>query len=135
MGLFDNLLNTALSAVGGDVQEKGQLVQLLGKLVEQNGGLGGLLQQLQQGDLAGIVQTWIGQGANQGVSADVLQSVLGGGLQNAAQQVGLDSQQAGSLLAQYLPQIVNAATPNGSAADVDGFGMDDVARIVMQLLK
>lgn len=133
MGLLDGLLNTALSAVGGDVQEKGQLVQLLGKLAEQNGGFGGLLQQLQQGDLAAIVQTWIGQGANQGVSADLLQSVLGGGLQNAAQQLGLDSQQAGSLLAQYLPQIVDAATPNGALSD--GFGLDDVARIVMQILK
>lgn len=135
MGLFDNLVNVALSAVGGETQKQGQLVQLLAQLAEQNGGFAGLLQKLQQGDLASIVQSWIGQGANQAVSAALLQSVLGGGLQTAAQKVGLDNQQASSLLAEYLPQIVNAATPNGSAADADGFGLDDVARIAMQILK
>jgi len=28
--------------------------------------------------------------------------------------------------------IINAITPNGNAADADGFGLDDIARIVMQ---
>ena len=79
-----------------------------------------------------MLQSWITQGSNQSVSAEQIQSALGGNLQQAAQQVGLDTNQAGSLLSQYLPQIIDGLTPNGTAADADGFGLDDIARIAMQ---
>ena len=36
------------------------------------------------------------------------------------------------LLAQLLPQIIDSLTPNGNAQDVDGFGLDDIARIAMK---
>lgn len=133
MGILDSVLNSALSSIsGGNGNGQSQALQLIAQLIEQNGGVGNLLQQLQQGGLGDILQSWIGQGGNQSVSADQLESALGGGLQQAAQQVGLDGHQAGDLLSQYLPQIIDSLTPNGTAADADGFGLDDVARILLQ---
>lgn len=133
MGILDSVLNSALSSIaGGNGSGQSQALQLIAQLIEQNGGVGNLLQQLQQGGLGDILQSWIGQGGNQSVSADQLESALGGGLQQAAQQVGLDGRQAGDLLSQYLPQIIDSLTPNGTAADADGFGLDDVARILLQ---
>ena len=66
------------------------------------------------------------------MDASQIQSALGGSLADAAAKVGLDTSSAGNLLAQYLPNIINAITPNGNAADANGFGLDDIARIVMQ---
>src|SRR5262245_47478385 len=41
------------------------------------GGLGGLLNQFQQGGLGDIMKSWIGPGQNQPVSPNQLSSVLG----------------------------------------------------------
>lgn len=132
MGFLDSLISTAASQLGGNSQQN-QAVQLVMQLIEQNGGnIGGLLAQLQQGGLGDALQSWIAQGGNQSISSGDIEQALGGSLGQAAQQVGLDSNQAGNLLAQFLPQIIDALTPNGTAADADGFGLDDIARIAIQ---
>lgn len=132
MGLLDSLISTAASQLGGN-SEQNQALQLVMQLIQQNNGnVGGLIGQLQQGGLGDALQSWISQGGNQAVSGGDIEQALGGSLGQAASQVGLDQAQAGGLLAQFLPQIIDALTPNGSAADADGFGMDDIARIAMQ---
>ena len=131
MGLLDSVLGAAAQAGGG----QSQAVALVSQLLRQNGGsIGGLLEQLKQGGLGDALQSWIGSGGNQNVDGSQIQHALGGGLQEAAQKLGLDVGQAGSLLAQYLPNIIDVLTPNGKAADADGFGLDDIVRIAMQQL-
>ena len=127
MSLLDNVINAATSAISGN-GEQSQAMQLVSQLIQQNGGnVGDLLGKLQQGGLGDALQSWIGTGSNAQI-----QNALGGSLSNAAAKVGLDTGSASNLLAQYLPNIINAITPNGNAADADGFGLDDIARIVMQ---
>lgn len=134
MSLLNSLLSTAASSLLSDTDGNGQIqaVELFQKLTQANGGVGAVLSQLQQSGLDSIVQSWVGNGNNAQVGADQLQNALGGSLSQVASQMGLDSSQASNLLAQYLPQIINGLTPNGNAADADGFGMDDVVRIAMQ---
>ena len=131
MSLLDNVISAATSAMSGG--EQGKAVELVTQLVQQNGGnVGDLLSKLQQGGLGDALQSWIGTGSNASVDAAQIQNALGGSLSNAAAKVGLDTGSASNLLAQYLPNIINAITPNGNAADANGFGLDDIARIVMQ---
>ncbi len=131
MSLLDNVISAATSAMSGG--EQGKAVELVTQLVQQNGGnVGDLLSKLQQGGLGDALQSWIGTGSNASVDASQIQNALGGSLADAAAKVGLDTSSAGNLLAQYLPNIIHALTPNGNAADADGFGLDDIARIVMQ---
>ena len=132
MSLLDNVISAATSAMSGS-GEQGKAVELVTQLVQQNGGnVGDLLSKLQQGGLGDALQSWIGTGSNASVDASQIQIALGGSLADAAAKVGLDTSSAGNLLAQYLPNIINAITPNGNAADANGFGVDDIARIVMQ---
>lgn len=135
MGLLDSITSLAgAAALLKDTDGNGQIqaVDLVKQLIEQNGGnVGALLGQLQQGNLADTVQSWIGNGANAPADAAQIQNALGGNLQEAAAKVGLDVNQAGNLLAQYLPQIVNGLTPNGNAADANGFGLDDIAGMLI----
>lgn len=136
MGILDSLLDTAMSSLGGGDGQQNQAMKLVMHLVQQNGGnIGGLLSQLQQGGLGDVLQSWIGNNSNESVSAGAIENALGGHLGQAAQAVGIDTQQASGLLAQYLPQIIDTMTPNGQASDADGFGLDDVVRLAQQWLK
>lgn len=134
MSLLNSLLSTAASSLMSDTDGDGQIqaIELFQQLTQQSGGVSAILGQLQQSGLDSIVQSWVGNGDNAQVGADQLQNALGGDLAQVAANMGLDSSQASNLLAQYLPQIINGLTPNGNAADADGFGMDDVVRIAMQ---
>lgn len=137
MSFLNSIISTAASSLLADTDGDGQIqaVQLVQQLLQQNGGnVGALLSQLQQSGLGSAVESWISNGANANIDASQVQNALGDNLNQAAANLGLDSSQAGNLLAQYLPQIINTLTPNGNAADADGFGMDDIARIAMQQL-
>ncbi len=69
------------------------------------GGIGGLLSQFQQAGLGHIAESWIGNGANQSVSPDQLQSVFGQGQTQAmADQAGMDHGDFLQQLSQQLPQ-------------------------------
>lgn len=136
MGILDSLLDTAMSSLSGGDGQQNQAMKLVMHLVQQNGGnIGGLLSQLQQGGLGDVLQSWIGSNSNESVSAGAIENALGSHLGQAAQAVGIDTQQASGLLAQYLPQIIDTMTPNGQASDADGFGLDDVVRLAQQWLK
>ena len=64
-----------------------------------------------------------------------LQQALGGNaIEQVAAKFGLNGQQAGDLLAQYLPNLVDSATPEGKVQDADGFGLDDLASLVLKNL-
>ncbi|HFC8543022.1 YidB family protein [Neisseria weaveri] len=135
MALMDNLLGAAVSALSGGNNSQNTAIQMVLDLVQKSGGLGSLINMLQQGGLAAALQSWISSGANQSVSGNELQSALGSDLiSQVASKFGMDGQQAGDLLAQYLPNFVDSATPNGSAEDADGFGLDDLAALVLKNL-
>lgn len=139
MALMDSLLNAAMSAIGNQNGEGGQQNAALGmlmELVQQSGGVGNLMAKLQQGGLGDALNSWIStQSSNQSVSGSDLQQALGGNaIEQVAAKFGLNGQQAGDLLAQYLPNLVDSATPEGKVQDADGFGLDDLASLVLKNL-
>lgn len=132
MGLMDSLIGAATSAISGNSQQS-TAIQMVLDLVQRSGGVGSLISKLQQGGLGDALQSWISTGSNQSVSGSEVQSALGSGMvQEVASKFGMDGNQAGDLLAQYLPNLVDSATPNGSAQDADGFGLDDIASLLMK---
>ena len=112
MGLLDGLLG---GMMGGSAQPgQSPLVGMALQLIQQNGGLPGIISKLQQGGLTDHVGSWVGTGANMPVTGSQLQEVLGtGAIGQIAQQLGLSHGDASSGLAQVLPQIINQMTPNG----------------------
>lgn len=112
MGLMD--------VVGGLLGQGGQgqnplVSAVLGLIQNHPGGIQGLLGQFQERGLGDQVASWIGTGANQGISAEQLQSVLGSDqLQQLASRFGLSQGDAASGLASALPQVVDQLSPQGS---------------------
>ena len=76
--------------------------------------LSSLVNAMQQGGLSNIVQSWLGDGANEPVSGSQLQATLGEDKINAfAQQTGMSHDQALSGLQDLLPNLVDQSSQGG----------------------
>lgn len=110
MGLLSGQQNGAGMAPGQNPENQGS--QGLA------GGVAGLLSSFEQAGLGHIAQSWIGNGPNQPVSPQQLQSVLGNNqVQSMSDQAGMAPQDFLSQLSQHLPNAVNGVTPNGRLPD------------------
>lgn len=119
MGLFDSVVGNVLNNLGGAQGGGGNdMLQLVMGLIQQNGGLGGLLEKLKQGGLADQVSSWVGNGANLPLNTEQISQALGSGpLAEMAAKFGLDPQEISGGLAKYLPEAVNQLTPEGRLPD------------------
>ena len=133
MGLLDSLVGAAANAAFGG-QQGGQasaaggldpqvLMGIVGALMNNGGGLSGILGKLQQGGLGDAAASWVGTGANQPVSADALGGALGPDLMGMiASQLGGNQQQAAGTMADLLPGLIDKLTPKGQLPTDNGMG-------------
>jgi len=125
MGLLDGMLGNVLGGMMGGGQQGGEqgqspLLAIALQVLQQNGGLQGMLGKFQQAGFGDQAQSWVGTGQNMSISPDVLQQVLGSGqLGKIAQQLGMSQQDAAGGLAQMLPGVVDQMTPQGQIPDND----------------
>ena len=111
MGMLDGLIGLM---AGGTQQGQSPLLQTALQVIQQNGGLPGIVSKFQQAGLGQQAGSWVGTGQNMPITADQLQQVLGSGqIAQIAQQLGLSHGEAGSGLAQALPQLIDQLTPTG----------------------
>jgi uncharacterized protein YidB (DUF937 family) len=83
-------------------------------LIGQHGGLGGLLDKLKASGLGDAVSSWVGTGDNQPVPANQLESAVGADtISQIIAKLGVTKEQASSLLARYLPMVIDRLTPHG----------------------
>lgn len=108
MGLFDSLKGAL---------ESEALPAMLNTVLAQTQyhDLPGLVAALEKGGLGPQVQSWLGNGQNMPITADQLKAVLGNAqVQEFARHMGLPVDQVLQLMAQYLPEIIDKASPNGA---------------------
>src|SRR6202051_2523084 len=111
MGLLDSLLG---GMTGGAAQGPSPLIAMALQVVQQNGGLPGIISKFEHGGMADHVGSWVGTGANMPISGAQLQEILGSGsIGEIAQRLGLSHADASSGLAQVLPQVIDKLTPEG----------------------
>lgn len=115
MSLLDTLMKTATGALAsGSAGTTPGILDAIGALVQDHGGLGGLVGKLRDAGLGREVDSWISTGQNLPVSAQDLLSALGQGpLADLARQAGIDPQQLAGHLADVLPKTIDQLTPNG----------------------
>lgn len=125
MGLLDALLGQMMGGTmgGGQQQPMGAqaqnpLLQIVLQMLQQNGGLSGMLGKMQQAGYGEQAQSWIGTGQNMPIDAGALSQIFGHGeLGQLAQQLGISHEEASGGLAQMLPDVVNQMTPAGQIPD------------------
>jgi uncharacterized protein YidB (DUF937 family) len=112
--MFENLV----SGLVNDLQARNPMVRVALQLIEQNGGLQGLLQRAQAAGYGQQVQSWIGTGQNLPIDGEALTRILGSGaLSKLAAQLGVSQQQVAGGVANALPTVVDHTTPQGTIPD------------------
>ncbi|MEO7032124.1 MAG: YidB family protein [Burkholderiaceae bacterium] len=121
MGLFDSIagqVGNALSRTEGG--EHGGLMETVMGLINnpQSGGIQGLMDSFKNQGVGGLLASWIGNGENQPISAEQIQSVLGSEkVQAIADKLGISTADASAKLAGLLPQVIDKLTPNGQVPE------------------
>lgn len=138
MGLMDSLIgaatNAAIGSITGNKAQAGasggiggldpqMLMGIVGALMNNGGGLSGILGKLQQSGLGDAAASWVGTGANQQVSPDALGGALGPDLMGMiAKQMGGSQEQAAGTMADLLPGLIDKLTPQGQVPADNGMG-------------
>jgi uncharacterized protein YidB (DUF937 family) len=145
MGLLDALIGNVLgSSLGGNqrqdplgsvlggladgnqAQSGNMLLQVALLLLQQNGGLEGVLNRFRQGGLGQQADSWVGTGQNMNISTNELQQIFGSStIRDLASQLGMPEEQANSTMAQVLPELINQLTPQGQVPEN---GDDEIAQ-------
>ena len=118
MGLFDDVAGKVMGGMRGGQGGSGNLLGMVTELIQQSGGLSGLLQKFEGAGMGDLVSSWVGNGENQPVEAGQVSAALGGDtLNHLASKFGVDAGEVSGMLAQVLPQAVDGLTPNGEVDD------------------
>jgi uncharacterized protein YidB (DUF937 family) len=133
MGLFDILAKQALgSLAGGSGNPQGDL---LSSLLNQAGGLTGLMERFNQAGLNEAFASWVGPGVNLAVQPDQLHQALGSDAINGlAGRIGLEVKTVLPLLSQFLPQVIDKLTPNGIVDDPNP-SADQLQKVMASVMK
>jgi uncharacterized protein YidB (DUF937 family) len=105
MGLLDGLLG---GLVGGE------MVTLVNGFIEKQGGVQGIVQQMERQGLGETVRSWVGTGTNQPISPDQVHQAFGlDTIRALAAKSGMDPQELAQKLAHVLPRAIDGLTPGG----------------------
>lgn len=111
---------------------QGGLVAILLQLLQQNGGLGGLLSQFQKAGYGEQADSWVKSDHNMPINGDILSQVLGSGqLDRIAEQLGMSRGQAADEVASALPEVVDRMTPQGALPG----NSDDIVNRALEILQ
>lgn len=123
MALLDGVLGNLVGGLPGGrpaqgAQAQGSLLQVALQLLQQSGGIQGVLGKFEQAGLGPQARSWIGAGKNLPIDANAISQIFGQGqLGRIAQQLGITHEEAAGQLAHALPQVVDKLTPQGQIPD------------------
>ncbi len=117
MGLLDSIVGS-LTGSQNQNQNPNLLLQMVTGLIQQHGGIEGIVQKFAAQGLGAQAQQWVSNGPNPPITGDHVHQALGNDtVQQAADQLGVPSNQAASGLAALLPLVIDKLTPNGQSVN------------------
>jgi uncharacterized protein YidB (DUF937 family) len=107
MGLLDGLIGGVVGA---------EMASVVNSLIQQHGGVQGIVTHLEQQGLGGVARSWVSSGANQAITpAQINQLFSSGILGELAAKSGMSPQELAQKLSQALPAAIDKLTPGGNA--------------------
>ena len=93
---------------GGDPAQAAGVMGTMMEVLQQKGGLGGLLDAFRNSGMAEQANSWASPGPNQPVSGDQVEQALGSPIVDLiASKLGLSPEQAKATLSQLVPAITS----------------------------
>jgi uncharacterized protein YidB (DUF937 family) len=101
MSLLDGLIGGAMAAV-------------VNNLIQEHGGVSGIVSEFKEKGLGDTVKSWVSTGANDPVTADAIHQTFGSEkMTSLAARFGMTPDELAEKLSQVLPGAVDKLTPNG----------------------
>jgi uncharacterized protein YidB (DUF937 family) len=115
MGMLDGLLGSLMGGMtGGGQQQQNPLLAIALQMLQQNGGLEGILGKFQQAGFGEQADSWVSTGQNLPIDPGALGQVFGQEeLGQIARQTGMSQQDLSGGLADLLPGLIDGMTPKG----------------------
>lgn len=114
MSIFESVMGAVEQHSEVNQQQHATLVQTAMDMFANHEGLSGLVNNSKSQGLGGVVQSWIGSGANQPIAPQQVQELVGQDrLQQIASRVGIPPAIASIALSRILPSLVDRLTPEG----------------------
>ena len=117
-------INSNKSGEAGSGLDIGKLMPVLSGLMEGGQGgidLGSLVSKLSSAGLGNVVNSWLGDGANDSISANQISEMFGSNqISEFASKLGLSQEEAAGGLSDAIPQMVDKASSGGSLLDSIG---------------
>jgi uncharacterized protein YidB (DUF937 family) len=105
MGMFDGILGGMIGA---------GMAGVVNDVIERHGGIQGVVNQFQTNGLGPTVQSWVGTGANQAITAAQVNQGLGQQtIEALAAKLGIPPAELAGKLSEVLPQAMDHLTPGG----------------------
>lgn len=109
----------------GAAGETGDVKSALDDLVpgDKKFDLGDIVGKFQNagGDLAGIARSWLGDGANESISASQVQDAIGiDKIESFARKLGIGTAEASEKLSEIMPDLIDKSSRGGSLLDSVG---------------
>src|SRR5580692_5453777 len=99
MGMLDGLLGGAVGA---------EMATVVNGLIQQHGGVQGIVAQLEQQGLGNTVRSWVGNGPNQPITPDQVHQAFGSDMvKQLAAKIGMTPEDMAAKLSQILPQAID----------------------------
>jgi uncharacterized protein YidB (DUF937 family) len=112
MGLLDGLVGGAVGA---------EMATVVNSLIQQHGGVQGIVSQFEKQGLGATVKSWVGSGPNQSITTDQVHQVFGSGMiAQIAAKAGMNPQDLAQKLSQVLPAAIDKLTPEGKVPPTSG---------------
>lgn len=123
-----DLLGSVLGGLAGGMLGGGRPAQPAGgkaallaavfALIQQNGGIGRVLEMFRGQGLGQHADSWVSTGPNMSLAPEQLQQVFGPqALGQLAAQLGLSQGDTSSAVSQVLPELINQFSPQGQLPD------------------
>lgn len=119
MGLFDDFAKQVIGAAQTLAEgSNSRLAQGFLEVLQQRGGIDGLIRRFQEHGLDDVIASWISTGPNQSITPEQLTRILDPEqLRELARQAGIALSQVPEALAALLPTLVDRLTPDGEVPD------------------
>lgn len=135
MGLFDSIAKQVLGGAAAGQQD--QMTDALGGILNNVGGIQGLLDKAREMGIEKTVSSWVSTGENEPVSPEQIHNLLGAEtVQGVAQKMGFNVQQLLPVLAQFMPMVIDKLTPGGQinqgATSAQGLDLGSVISSVIK---
>jgi uncharacterized protein YidB (DUF937 family) len=123
-GLLAGMLGGRRGPLGGPARSGGgrtallmMVLPLAMRWVQQNGGIGAVLDRFRRQGMASHTQSWVSNDENQPLDEQSVQQVVGQDeLAQMAQRLGVPQQEVAQAFAEIMPEMVNQLSPQGEVA-------------------